>query len=126
MTDLNNLGQLWLAAKAEEAAAAKKRIEIEGQIIAITGKRDEGSKTHDTGSGMSITVTGKMTRKMDWEAWKEVCLKIPQQLWPVKQKPELDEAGVKWLKENQPELYAILPIEVKPAKTAVDVKVKAA
>jgi hypothetical protein len=62
---------------------------------------------------------------MDWDRWPEVKEKIPAHLRPVKTKEELDERGVKWLAENRPELYALLPLEVKPAKTAVNIEVKA-
>lgn len=112
----------WLQAKKDEASANKRRVEIENQIVGITGKREEGSQTHET-CGFKVTVTGKVTRKMDWKAWEEVKGKIAPALHPVKMKPELDEKGVKWLHDNEPEIYALLPIEVKPAKTAVEVKV---
>lgn len=118
------LGQLsaeWLTAKAEEARAAKRRLVIEEQIIALTGKRDEGSKTVDA-TGYKITVTGKVTRKLDWDKWEQIKTQIAPALWPVKMKPELDEKGVKWLQQNEVEIYALLPIEVKPAKTAIEVK----
>jgi len=114
----------WLSAKSEENAANKKRVAIEEQIVALTGKRDEGSKTHDA-DGYKVTVTGKVTRKMDWDAWANVKDQIPENLRPVKVKEELDERGVKYLADNEPEIYALLPIEVKPAKTGVDVKVVA-
>jgi hypothetical protein len=112
----------WLQAKKDEASANKRRVEIEALIVEQTGKRDEGSQTHDLGE-FKVTVTGKVTRKMDWKAWETVKGKIAPALHPVKLKPELDEKGVKWLHDNEPEIYALLPIEVKPAKTAVEVKV---
>lgn len=121
MTELKQLCGAWLTAKAEEAAANKRRIDIENQIVALTGKRDEGAQTHDI-DGYKIAVTGKVTRKMDWDKWLEVRGQIHENLWPVKMKPELDEKGVKWLQNNEPDIYALLPIEVKPAKTAVEVK----
>jgi len=120
-TTLEELAADWLRAKAEEAAANKRRIQIEEHIVALTGKRDEGSKTHEAGA-FKVTVTGKVTRKLDWDKWEQVKGQIAPQLWPVKMKPELDEKGVKWLQQNEVEIYALLPLEVKPAKTAIDVK----
>lgn len=111
----------WLAAKADEAAANKRRLDIESKIVAITGKRDEGSSTHEA-PGFKLSVTGKVSRKMDWAKWDQIKPQIPQELQPVKMKPELDETGVRWLKQHRPDLYDLLPIEVKPAKTAVEVK----
>lgn len=122
MTEVQQLCNEWLQAKKEEAAANKRRVEIEDQIVFIIGKRDEGSKTHDLG-GFKVTVTGKVTRKMDWKAWETVKEQIAPNLHPVKMEPKLDEKGVKWLHDNEPDIYKLLPIEVKPAKTAVDVKV---
>ena len=118
---LEQLSADWLKAKAEEASANKRRVAIEDQIVGITGKRDEGSKTVDA-TGFKITVTGKISRKMDWDKWEDVKAKIAPNLHPVKFKPELDEKGVKYLQANEPEIYALLPIEVKPAKTAIEVK----
>ena len=87
------------------------------------GKKDEGAQTHDAGA-FKVAVTGKVTRKMDWDKWDAVKSSIPANLHPVKMKPELDEKGVKYLQANEPEIYKQLPIEVKPAKTAVEVKIK--
>lgn len=121
MSDLKQLSADWLKAKAEEAAANKRRVAIEEQIVALTGKRDEGSQTHEA-EGFKVTVTGKVSRKMDWDKWEQVKSQIAPNLHPVKFKPELDEKGVKYLQANEPEIYALLPIEVKPAKTAIEVK----
>lgn len=118
---LDQLSAAWLAAKKAEAAASKERAAIEEQIVALTGKRDEGAQTHEA-EGFKVTVTGKISRKMDWDKWEQVKAQIAPTLWPVKMKPELDEKGVKWLQNNEPEIYALLPIEVKPAKTAIEVK----
>lgn len=121
LKSVQDLCNEWLQAKKEEAAANKRRVAIEDQIVEQTGKRDEGSQTHDLGA-FKVTVTGKVTRKMDWKAWESVKEKIAPPLHPVKTKLELDEKGVKWLHDNEPEIYALLPLEVKPAKTAVEVK----
>lgn len=125
MEELNNLSAQWIAAKAEEKAANAKRIEIEDKIVALTGKRDEGSKTHDIGD-YKIVVTGKLSYKMDWKAWDQVKTEIPAELHPVKMKPEVDAKGIAWLRENKPELYALVPVEIKPAKTGVEIEVVAA
>jgi len=118
---LEELCAAWLQAKRDEAAANKRRIQIEEQIVSLTGKRDEGSQTVEAGL-FKVTTTGKVTRKMDWDKWEQVKGQIAPAMWPVKMKPELDEKGVKWLQQNEVEIYALLPIEVKPAKTAIEVK----
>lgn len=111
----------WLAAKEAERKATAERVAIEDAIVAITGKKEEGAQTHDVGA-FKVAVTGKVTRKMDWDKWALVKGQIPAEFHPVKMKPELDERGVKWLRDHRSDLYALLPIETKPAKTAVEVK----
>lgn len=121
---LKELAEKWIAAKHAESEWNKRRIEIEERIVALTGKKDEGSQTVNE-DVFKIVVTGKLTRKLDLEKWAAVRDEIPRNLWPIKIKEELDERGVKYLQQNEPEIYAMLPIEVKPAKTAVSVEVKA-
>lgn len=120
---LNKLCQDWLKAKEVETAANVLRCDIELQIVAITGHKEEGAKTVNKGA-YKLTVAGKLTRKMDWDKWELVKGQIAPLLHPVKSKLELDEKGVKYLKDNEPEIYALLPLEVKPAKTSVSVELK--
>lgn len=122
MSQLKQLCTDWLKAKADEGRANKARVAIEEDIVAIIGKRDEGAQTIEQ-DGFKVTTTGKVTRKMDWDKWTAIKDQIPANLRPVKTKEELDEKGVKYLKDNEPEIYKLLPIEIKPAKTAVEVKV---
>lgn len=124
MTELEKLCIDWLAAKNAERSANQKRVEVEEKIIAITGKKDEGSKTHEV-DGFKINVAGKLNRKMDWEEWQRIRGNIPETLWPVKTRMELDDVGVKYLQNNEPDYYDMLPITVTPAKASVSVEVKA-
>ena len=114
----------WATAKAAEQAANAARVAVEAKILAETGKKDEGSKTIEL-DRFKVTVTGKVTRKMDWDQWEKVKDQIPELMRPVKSKLELDEKGVKYLQLNEPAVYALLPITVTPAKTAVAVEIKA-
>lgn len=120
---LKALATLWLVAKAKEDAANKEKIGLEAEIVALTGAKTEGSQTHNA-DNLKIVVTGKLTRKMDWAKWNgDVATTIPQQLHPVKLKQELDEKGVRYLEQHEPAIYALLPITVTPAKTAVAVSI---
>jgi hypothetical protein len=124
MTDtLETLSEEWLAAKAVEKKATADRVAIEDRIIALTGKRDEGSQTHKA-EGFSIEVKGVINRKMDWKKWAEVKDTIPPALRPVKLKEELDIEGVKYLQANEPDIYALLPITATPGKTGITVERK--
>lgn len=121
--ETKELAEALLRAKATERKANADRIAAEEALIAALGKRDEGAQTHNI-DGYKITITGKVSRKMDWKAWIEVEESIPAHLRPVKMKPELDEKGVKYLRDNEPEIYKLLPLTVTPAKTAVDIELK--
>lgn len=114
-------------AKAEEAKATAKRIELEEELIALVGKKEEGAQTHTIGD-FKVTITGKLNRKIDWDIFdKSIAGKIPDSLQPVKMKRELDETGVKYLANNEPQLYKILAkaLTIKPAKTSVVISIGA-
>lgn len=121
--EVKELAEALLRAKAAERKANADRISAEEALIAALGKRDEGSQTHNV-EGYKITITGKVSRRMDWKAWATIEESIPLALRPVKMKPELDEKGVKYLQANEPEIYKLLPLTVTPAKTAVEIEVK--
>lgn len=108
------------AAKQAEKEAEAKRIALEEELVAVLGKRDEGSKTHAVGN-FKVTITGRVNRKIDWDMFDEVSSKIPESLWPVKR--TLDVTGVKYLANNEPTLYKVLApaLTVEPAKTTVSI-----
>jgi hypothetical protein len=118
-TELEIAADLFAAKQAEKEAEAK-RIALEEELVAVLGKRDEGSKTHAVGN-FKVTITGRVTRKIDWDMFDEVSSKIPESLWPVKR--TLDVTGVKYLANNEPTLYKVLApaLTVEPAKTTVSI-----
>lgn len=118
-TELEIAADLFAAKQAEKEAEAK-RIALEEELVAVLGKRDEGSKTHTVGN-FKVTITGRVNRKIDWDMFDEVSSKIPESLWPVKR--TLDVTGVKYLANNEPTLYKVLApaLTVEPAKTTVSI-----
>ena len=112
----------WIAAKSAEEAANKARVAIEEKIIAALGQTEEGGQSHKVGN-FKIEIVGKINRKLDFAAWDAIKDQFPTELRPIKLREELDEKGVKYLQQNEPELYKLLPLEIKPAKTAVKVVV---
>jgi hypothetical protein len=121
---IEELVDQFIGAKAAETAATKQRVAIEEQMIALLGKRDEGSDTHELTNGFKVTITGKQTYSADMEQLRAICAKLPEDMRPIKTKVELDQTGAKYLRANEPAIWAQLAqaITVKPAKTAVEVK----
>ncbi len=123
---LESLADAWADAKHAEDAAAKRRFEIEAQIIALTGERDEGSETRELADGRKLTVTAKVTRDLDETKYRAVMHRIPEEMRPVQfiEVARVDTKGVRWLAENRPDLYAILAeaMTVRKAKTAIQVR----
>ena len=111
-----------IAAKAAEARAAKNRISLEEELISLLGAREEGAQTHAL-DGFKVTIEGKLSRKVDWKLFDQIAAKLPEDLVPVKVKRELDATGVKYLQNNEPQIYAKIAkaLTVSPAKTAVTV-----
>ena len=110
-------------AKQDERKANEHRVALAEDLITILGNREEGATTHQVGD-YKITITGKLKRKINWDMFDStIAARIPESLHPVKLKRELDETGVKYLANNEPQLYKVLAsaLTIEPAKT--DVKI---
>lgn len=104
-TNIAPLARDWLQAKKDEAAASKRRLEIEKQLTAAIDVPEEGSKTQKV-DGYKITATQPISRKIDIDVWNKVKDRIPAELQPVKIKTETDATGCKYLAEKEPKLWA--------------------
>jgi hypothetical protein len=117
----------WLNAKQEETLANARRIALETELIALTGKPDEGAQTIDE-SNFKIKLEQKINRKLDSKKWALVVDQIPETLRPVTivEEYKIEAKGVRWLKDNEPGYYKLLcsAMEEKPAKTSVKIEVK--
>ena len=120
--DVEEMAELWLQAKAAEDKTKQWRVAVEEALDALLGHKPEGSKTHTAGP-FKITLTGKLYRKMDWEAWEGIKAQVPDELRPTRLVEELDEQGVKWLSEHRPELYAVVAQAITTTPGKVGVKV---
>ena len=124
---LTRLVNNWAKCKRDESIAADARLEVEASIIALVGEKIEGSETHDLPDGRKLTVTSKITRTIDENAWRAVMVQVPEHLRPISfvETPKLDVAGLRWLMDNDPMTYAVVAqaIVAKKAKTAITVKV---
>lgn len=121
-TEVEIANELFEAREAEKKAN-ERRVELEEELIALLGQKEEGSQTHEVGD-YKVTITGKLIRKIDWDLYDQsIAAKIPESLQPVKVKRELDDTGVKYLANNEPQIYRLLAkaLTIKPAKTAVTI-----
>lgn len=110
----------WMDAKNEEIAANKRRVEIEEELLSFLTSKTEGSESHQIGP-YKVTLTGRLNRKVDWDMLPK--LGIPEDMLPLKHKPELDLKGLRYLESNEPEFYNAFckALTVEPAKTSVTV-----
>ena len=108
-------------AKELEASAREKRVQIEEQILAAVGVKEEGSQT-STGNFFKVTTTGKLTRKLDEKVWRSIAGQFNGEA-PIRTKLDVDTRKLKKLAVDNPELFqvALTAITTKPAKSAVKV-----
>ena len=112
----------WLEAKRREEEAKKARIKIEDELSAALEKKSEGSITHKVGD-YKVTLTQPIYRKVDETKWHEVKTNIQHDLWPIKQKIEVDDVGVRFLVEHMPDVWRMISdaFTVTPGKVGVKV-----
>lgn len=124
MSNIDGLLAEWLDAKAAEQKAQALRYKIEAKITAAFEAKPEGAITHKT-EAYKVTLTQPVTRKVDLLMWEVVKHHLPEALRPVKIKVEADAAGMKWLANNDPDLWAKVAkaFETKPGKIGVKVEV---
>ena len=122
-SNVEPLAQAWIEAKRDETLATARRVEIEDKLIPALEIPDEGSKTQKVGA-FKITVTQPIGRKLIADEWAKVAKLCPVDMQPVKIKVEADPAGMKWLQQNEPLMWAkIAPaFETKPGKVGFRIK----
>jgi len=125
MQQIDVLAAALEAAKIAEADATSKRLDAEAALIAELGSRDEGSETH-RGTSYKVTVTGVVNRRVDEAALAAVRERLSPAMFErvFRFKPEVITAGVRYLQQNEPELYAVVAqaITAAPGKTQVKVE----
>ena len=124
--NLDELAKQWREAKQREEAARNDRVAIENQIIELHPAKEEGAVTVHTAGGSSVTLTGKLTYKVDIEKLTALTGSWPAEIRPLKTKVEADETKLKALRNDVPKLWAEIAaaVETKPAKTGVAIKFK--
>lgn len=109
----------WLLAKQEELIAVTRRLEIEEDLLKMLPHKEEGSATTTLSNGFRFKATGKLSYKADLDKLLALTASWPEK--PVKTKVEADEAFLRAIRTDRPDLWRqIAPaITVKPAKTYI-------
>ncbi len=109
----------WLIAKREELEAAARRLEIESDLLKMLPHKEEGSASTTLSNGFRFKATGKLAYKADIDKLLALTASWPEK--PVKTKVEADEALLRAIRTDRPDLWRqIAPaITVKPAKTYI-------
>lgn len=108
--------------KEKENEFKQKRISIEESIAELLVTKSEGTDKATAGEYV-ITVTSKLTRTLDYEAYLAIEQGLPEGVRCVVLKPELDLKKLRALEMVDPSLPPHF-ITTKPAKASVKVEAK--
>ena len=109
-----------LQLKNQEVALKERRGMLEGQLAAMVATADEGTDRAEAGR-YRITVTSKLNRALDYDAYQALEAQIPEGLRCVRMKPELDLAKLRAMDLARPGFSAQF-VTTKPAKPAVKIE----
>lgn len=108
-----------IEAKLAEDAAKRSRIEAENALIAAFGEtKTEGSTTRTYGS-YKVTVTKKVSRSLDFDAYR--ALNLPPDHQFVDMKPAINLKKLRLIEGIDPALVASC-VTAKPAKPYVKIE----
>jgi hypothetical protein len=122
---IDALADQWLMMKQLIKSNQAELLRIEQSLIPLLNAREEGSATTHTPMGKKVVLKNAINYKLDGTKLLKVRQKIPEALLPLKVKELLDEPRLKYLRNNEPEVYAIFAdaITATPAKPNVTVEV---
>lgn len=125
MDHIDGLAYALEVAKANFAEAKQQVDRAEGALLAAVPFDLEGSKTTRS-THYKITTTGKLTRSVDSEQLESVRSMVPLAIFNrvVRFKPDLSVRELRYVEQNEPELYRAFAtaITTSPAKTAIKVE----
>lgn len=116
------------AAKLTEAQAREARLEAEAQVLALAGTLPEEGTTRRSAGRFVVVVQTSLRRKLDAEKLAEIAATgaVPDAIGKrlLRWKPELDTRELRYVRSNEPEIYAALApaIEVRPSKPTVRIE----
>ena len=122
--ELEHLAERWLIVKDAERQANAERLRIEDKILELYPAKEEGSSSWTMTNGYKLKLIGKLSYKADLDALLEITADWPEEQKPVKIETKADEAALKFLRANRPDLWKrIAPaVTTKPMKTSVTIE----
>ena len=128
MQNIKELAEKLYDAKKTEKAAKETRIECEEAIAALVETGDNGSKTVSAGEDLKVTVKRALGYKADVDAIR--ALNIAEEVMPLKLTDPVpgmyvfDEKAYEALKDDHPDVFAIVAttVDVVPRKVSVTIK----
>lgn len=119
MEDIEKIIEEYREAKIKEEMAIAARVNIGARLAERLGvPDDEKQKTYSV-CGHKITIKQPVNRSVDWKAFSAIQYEHP----PIRSKPSLDVKGLKWLRDNEPEVYKKFAkcITEKPGRVSVSI-----
>jgi len=122
--ELEHLAERRLTVKDAERQANAERLRIEDKILALSPAKEEGSSSLTLTNGYKLKMIGKLSYKADLDALLEITANWPEEQKPVKTETKADEAALKFLRANRPDLWSrIAPaVTTKPMKTSITIE----
>ena len=122
--ELEHLAERWLIVKDAERQANAERLRIEDKILELHPAKEEGSFSWTLATGYKIKTTGKLSYKADLDMLLDITADWPEEQKPVKTETKADEAALKFLRANRPDLWKRIAqaVTTKPMKTAVTIE----
>lgn len=120
------LFQSWIDAKRSEDEARAQRLEVEAQIVAVVGVKDEGVTSVEDDQ-FKVKTTGKVTRSVDTDAIQDVWEVLPEEVkkcfkWEAKLNTKEYRALCSMREDLAPHLNKY--ITSKPAKPSISIELK--
>lgn len=113
---MKELCMKYMEAKAREAKAKEDRLTIESALLKeFNPSKEEGTETKAV-DGFKVSVTAKLNRVLDFEAYK--ALQLPENLAFVDLKPEINLKNLRVLEKVDPAIVAAC-ITTRPSKPTI-------
>jgi len=113
---MKELCMQYMMAKAREKAAKEERLQIEDALLnEFKPSKEEGTETKAV-DGFKVSVTAKLNRVLDYEAYRQ--LQLPENLCFVDLKPEINLKNLRILEKVDPAIVAVC-ITTRPSKPTI-------